>query len=324
MNMKKSVYHHTLFGIITVFAILASMCSCSSESSKAKQTQQVSGNLRNENLCRQLDSLVVNTPGVVGVAIVSDNDTITVNNDLTYAMMSVFKMHQALAVANHLERTGRNLDDTLRISAAELDRDTWSPMLKHYGNDGDFTITIGQLMRYAVISSDNNASNLLFSHIVTPLETDSFIRSIAPDTTFRILYSEKEMKQNHDLSYRNHSSPLSAALLIRKVFNEPVVSPAMQDSIKAYLSEVTTGADRLGSVVSDADSMFFAHKTGSGYRNERGELMAHNDVGYFCMPDGRNYAIAVLIRDFNGSEQEASAIIAKISQLVYDHFHTLL
>ena len=87
---------------------------------------------------------------------------------------------------------------------------------------------------------------------------------------------------------------------------------------------MTTGADRLGSVVSDADSLFFAHKTGSGYRNEQGELMAHNDVGYFCMPDGHNYAIAVLIRDFNGSEQEASAIIAKISRLVYDHFHTLL
>lgn len=66
--------------------------------------------------------------------------------------------------------------------------------------------------------------------------------------------------------------------------------------------------------------MVFAHKTGSGFRNAAGELIAHNDVGYFRLPDGRDYSLAVFIRDFSGSEKEASAIIAGISRCVYDYF----
>lgn len=99
--------------------------------------------------------------------------------------------------------------------------------------------------------------------------------------------------------------------------DEPVVGKNYQDSIRQYLSTVTTGQDRLGSVVDGSDITMFAHKTGSGYRNEAGELMAHNDVGYFRLRDGRSYAIAVLIRDFAGTEVEASAIIADISRRVY-------
>ena len=127
------------------------------------------------------------------------------------------------------------------------------------------------------------------------------------------------MKADHALSYCNYTSPLSAALLIKQVMEEPVVGKNYQDSIRQYLSTVTTGQDRLGSVADGSDITMFAHKTGSGYRNEAGELIAHNDVGYFRLRDGRSYALAVLIRDFAGTEAEASAIIADISRRVYRH-----
>ena len=127
------------------------------------------------------------------------------------------------------------------------------------------------------------------------------------------------MKADHALSYCNYTSPLSAALLIKQVMDEPVVGKNYQDSIRQYLSTVTTGQDRLGSVVEGSDITMFAHKTGSGYRNEAGQLIAHNDIGYFRLRDGRSYALAVLIRDFAGTEAEASAVIADISRLVYRH-----
>ena len=105
---------------------------------------------------------------------------------------------------------------------------------------------------------------------------------------------------------------------MRQLLEEKLVNGA-QDSIKHYLSIVTTGHDRLGAAVQDSDILIFAHKTGSGYRNEADELMAHNDVGYFRLKDGRSYALAVLIRDFSGSEAEASSVIANISKCVYNH-----
>ena len=125
------------------------------------------------------------------------------------------------------------------------------------------------------------------------------------------------MKANNALSYCNYTTPLSAALLIKQVMEDSIIGKNYQDSIRQYLSAVTTGRDRIGAVVDGSDVVLFAHKTGSGYRNEAGELVAHNDVGYFRLRDGRSYALAVLIRDFAGTEAEASAIIADISRRVY-------
>lgn len=279
-----------------------------------RHNSRTSGVSLQEDLYAFIDSV----PGTVGVAFVSEGDTVTVNNSVHYPMMSVFKMHEALAVANTLERSGISLDTLLPINRVDLDLDTWSPMLKEYTEE-HFRIPASKLLEYAVTKSDNNASNLLFRHIVSPIETDAYIRSIAKDTTFRIQYSEAEMKANHLLSYCNYTSPLSAVLLIKQVMEEPIVGKNYQDSICQYLSTVTTGQDRLGSVTEDSDVVLFAHKTGSGHRNEAGELIAHNDVGYFRLRDGRSYALAVLIRDFAGTEAEASAIIADISRRVYRH-----
>ncbi len=296
-------YHIRLISVICL--IIGVSCNRNSRTSEV-------------SLQDELYEFIDSVPGTVGVALVSDRDTVTVNNGVHFPMMSVFKMHEALAVANTLERSGISLDTILSINRVDLDLDTWSPMLKEY-TAKSFTIPVGRLMEYAVTKSDNNASNLLFRHIVSPTETDAYIRSIATDTTFCISYSESEMKANHALSYCNYTSPLSAALLIKQVMEEPIVGKNYQDSIRQYLSTVTTGQDRLGSVTEGSDIVQFAHKTGSGFRNEAGELMAHNDVGYFRLRDGRSYALAVLIRDFAGTEAEASAIIADISRRVYHY-----
>lgn len=270
------------------------------------------------SLLEELYEFIDSVPGTVGVAFVSEGDTVTVNNGVHYPMMSVFKMHEALAVADKLEKQGISLDTLLSINRGDLDIDTWSPMLKEYTAE-NFSVPFSKLLEYAVTKSDNNASNLLFRHIVSPTETDAYIRSIANDSTFRIQYSEAEMKADHALSYCNYTSPLSAALLIKQVMEDSIIGKNYQDSIRQYLSTVTTGQDRLGSVTEGSAIMLFAHKTGSGYRNEAGQLIAHNDVGYFRLRDGRSYALAVLIRDFAGTEAEASAIIADISRLVYRH-----
>ena len=294
-------YHIWLISVICL--IIAVSCNHNSKSSEI-------------SLQEELYAFIDSVPGTVGVAFVSEGDTVTVNNSVHFPMMSVFKMHEALAVADILEKQGISLDTILSINRVDLDLDTWSPMLKEYTEE-HFRIPASKLLEYAVTKSDNNASNLLFRHIVSPTETDAYIRSIAKDSTFRIQYSEAEMKANHVLSYSNYTSPLSAALLIKQVMEEPIVGKNYQDSICQYLSTVTTGQDRLGSVTEGSDVVLFAHKTGSGYRNEAGELVAHNDVGYFRLRDGRSYALAVLIRDFAGTEAEASAIIADISRRVY-------
>lgn len=75
--------------------------------------------------------------------------------------------------------------------------------------------------------------------------------------------------------------------------------------------------DRLTAAFKESDGVRVGHKTGSGYRNEKGLLMAHNDIGHIMLPDGRSYSIAVLLNDFDGTEEEASEAIAGISEIVF-------
>ena len=271
------------------------------------------------SLKEQLYTIVDTVPGTVGIAFISDVDTVTINNSARYPMMSVFKLHQALAVADEINTRCSSIDSLIHISKDELDTETWSPMLKIY-REPDFDISIRDLIKYSLTVSDNNASNLLFKHIVSPSATDSLIRSISDDPTFRIAYSEDEMKKNHSLAYINYTTPLSAASLIRQIFDSTFSTNSAIDSIRKDLATVTTGADRLGAIIPQHPELFFAHKTGSGYRNDANELVAHNDVGYFRLPDGRAYALAVFIRDFSGTEAEASETIARIAREVYECF----
>lgn len=270
-------------------------------------------------LSEDLLDVIADAPGTIGIAFVSAGDTVIINNGVRYPMMSVFKLHQALAVLNELRLAGRSVDSVLHIRAAEIDSATWSPIYREYGSR-DMDMTVGQLIRYALISSDNNASNILFDRIVSPAAADRYVRSVAPDTTFRIKWSEAQMKREHPLAYDNFSSPLSAALLIRDVFAGESIDSADRKFVGDALTVVTTGQDRLGKAIDGRGDILFGHKTGSGYRNERGELAAHNDIGYFRLSDGRDYALAVMIRDFAGSEQDASALMARISEIVLRHF----
>lgn len=267
----------------------------------------------------ELLEIVNRTPGVMGIALVTDSDTLLINNGVRYPMMSVFKLHQAIATVKMLEDAGASADTLIAVGASELDPDTWSPDLKPFIGQ-PFEISARRLMDYALISSDNNASNLLFDHIADPSTVDSIMHRCAPDTTFRILWSETQMSLDHDRAYENYTSPLSAALLIRALFVSDLLPGRSGDGVREALAAVATGRDRLAAALEGRD-VYFAHKTGSGYRNSRGELAAHNDVGYFRLPDGREYALAVLIRDFRGTEQEASSLIAEVSGVVLSEFY---
>lgn len=291
---------------LVVFPILIILLGCSYSDCYSK-----------DNLYRRLQERINNEPGCVGIAYISDSDTVVINNDKRYPMMSVFKLHESLAVVNALESSGISLDTLLSVQSDRLDKQTWSPMLKEYKQD-NFDISVRQLIRYALVLSDNNASNILFDRIISPLETDRFVKTIASDTTFSIRYRESDMKIDHDRSYDNYSTPLSAAILIKQVFNDSILSESNQEYIKSLLKTTTIGQDRLGTPFKDKENVIFAHKTGSGYRNKHGELIAFNDVAYVKLPDGSEYGIAVMIRDYNGTEDAAAELMSEISDIIYN------
>lgn len=261
--------------------------------------------------------IVADCPGDVGVAlIVNDEDTFTVDNGNVYPMMSVFKVHQALAVCRALDRRGITLDTVLAIRRDALDSGTWSPMMKEHPEEV-MELSVGELLRYTLAMSDNNASNLMFGRLVGVEETDSLIATIIPRQSFSIACTEEEMSADHGKARANRTSPLGAAALMNRIFTDSLVSGAKQDFIRRTLAGCRTGADRIVVPLLGRAGVEVAHKTGSGYRDADGILAAHNDVAYVRLPNGTRYSLAIFVKDFRGSEEDASRYMARISAAVY-------
>lgn len=269
-----------------------------------------------------LERYAADVPGEVGIALIADGrDTITVGNHDTYPLMSVFKLHQAVALCHDLDRRGIPLDTLLTITRADLDPDTWSTMLTDYP-DGDFDVTAARLMRYALEQSDNNASNILFDRLLGVQKTDSIIARIIPRDSFGLNVREADMKRDNALSYANHSSPLSVALLLEYLYGDPTAGDASvrlsaesRDLIHGALLRCATGRDRIAAGLPDDPAIRIAHKTGSGYHTQEGLLIAHNDAARVTLPDGRHYTLVILLKDT--TSPTPSDHLTHISEIVY-------
>lgn len=264
---------------------------------------------------KELTAIADSAKGDVGIALIYDGDTLTVNNDAIYPMMSVFKLHQAVALCRMFEENGTSLDSVMTLRRSELDPDTWSPMLKDHTGE-EISLPIRRLLEYTLIESDNNASNEMFVRLMSPAACDSVIAGIIPRGSFEIRFNEAEMQTDHSRAYSNRTSPLGAAILIDRLFTDTLVGKSYQDFIKSALLRCQTGPDKISAALSETEGITIGHKTGSGYRDENGRLAASNDVAFISLPDGRHYALAVFVKDFDGTDAEAAATIARISAAV--------
>lgn len=130
------------------------------------------------NLERRIIEFIGDKNARVGVAVLVGNKIwALVNNDFRYPMLSVYKLHQAIAVCNYLQKNDLPLEAVINVSKDELHKNTYSPMREKYAGK-DFQSSIDELLKYTILLSDNNACDILFTHVCSPSETDSFLRSI--------------------------------------------------------------------------------------------------------------------------------------------------
>lgn len=312
MNHTLKIRGQLIFFMAWLAAILTLM-SCSYQNTCSNSCTKT----RNKALSDTILKIVSDYPGEIGVAVIIDNiDTITVNNQCIYPLMSVYKLHQALALCNDFDNNGKSLDSLIVIPRKDLDRATWSTMMKDHPQPV-ISLTIKELLHYSLSLSDNNASNFLFKKFTDIAETDSFISTLIPRSSFHIAYTEEDMKADPDKSYVNRTSPLGAAILMNRLFTDSLISKGKQQFIIRTLQSCMTGNDRIAAPLLKKKGVTIAHKTGSGYTKANGILIAHNDVAYVQLPNNVCYTLAVFVKDFNGTEKEAAAAISHISAAIY-------
>lgn len=269
-----------------------------------------------DDLRDDLRAYVNKVDATVGVAVMTaDGDTLTVNNEVRYPMMSVFKFHQALAVSDYLDRNGLSLDEMVKVTPADLQLNTWSPIKDKY--PGGVELSVGDMLGYTLQWSDNLGCNVLFDRFVSPEATEAFIHGLGVDGV-EIRHDEEDMYRNHEASYENWSSPYAAVQLLDKFVEGKAVGEPYYSFIRYLMLTCTTGTGRLAAPFKGSDYIV-GHKTGSGYVNADGRLMACNDIGFVLSPDGRKqYLIAVFVRDSGLAEKDTEAVIATVSRMVKD------
>lgn len=265
----------------------------------------------------QLKEAIKDKKAEIGIAVIIDGkDTITVNNDNHYPLMSVFKFHQALAVADYITKQNQSLDTLLKIEKSDLKPDTYSPLRDKYPQGG-IEMSIADLLRYTLQQSDNNACDILFNYQGGTDAVDKYIHSLGIQDC-AIVGTEAAMHEDLDLCYQNWSTPLAAAELLEIFRREPLFAKEYKDFIWQTMVECQTGQDRLVAPLLDK-KVTVGHKTGTGDRNAKGQQIGCNDIGFVLLPDGRTYSIAVFVKDSEESFADNSKIIADISRIVYEY-----
>lgn len=271
-----------------------------------------------QDLKQSIQHYLTDKQAEVGVAVIfNGTDTLTVNNDNRYPLMSVMKFHQALAVADTLQNLSGGLDHEVLVTPDDLRPNTYSPMRDRYPQ-GNVTLPLRTLLEYTLQQSDNNACDLLFRLYGGPQATDRYIRSLGL-TDFAIRVTEDDMHRDAQTCYDNWSTPLEAVRLMEIFLKKPLFAKPVQEFLKTTLMECKTGTDRLPAPLAGTGARI-GHKTGTSDQDASGRWTAINDLGFVLLPDGRYYTIAVLVKHSRESAEDTARIIADISEQVYSFF----
>ncbi len=268
-------------------------------------------------LKEQLKEWIAGRDATVGVAVkYPDGTLLSLNNEVHYPMMSVFKFHLALAVMNYMAgREDLTPETVLHIRESELLHNTYSPIKQKYP-EGDVYLSINDLLYYTVSLSDNNGCDILINFIGGIEAVDAYIRELGI-TGFSIKATEKMMHDTFDNQYLNWSFPEAAVELMELFLSRDILPTHYREQLYDLLVATRTGANKLKAGL--PEGVVLGHKTGSSFRSEEGMMAADNDLGFVVLPDSSHYTIAVFIKDSMESDQTNAAITAGISRMVYQY-----
>lgn len=271
----------------------------------------------NKTIEDALTDYAVGKDARIGIAvIINGNDTVSVNGERDFPMMSVSKFPLALTIAHWIDAHGMSLNDSITFSEAALHENTYSPMLKKYGKSRNI-MSIRELLEWSLVDSDNNAADILLNYIGGTSGATSIMRQIGFSDDIVIGASEDDMHRDPYLSYLNRTTPLAMAQLFDRFNSEIRKMSQTYSDISAMLEQCHTGIDRLAEPLLTTN-VTIGHKTGTGFPTPEGRISAINDCGYVNMPNGMRYSIAVFVADSGYDMAATSAIIADISKIVWE------
>lgn len=252
----------------------------------------------------------------VSAAVMKDNITWIFNNKKA-PLMSVFKIFIAVKTLKKLEFENDGLNKIFIIQEADVDKNTYTPMLKKY-KTFPIKITARELLEYLITQSDNNACDILLNYAGGAKELDKFLCDEG-FCNIEISVNEAQMWTDFRNEYKNRAYPADVIKFIRFTIESNMLSDEHKNFLYSTMLKTATGRDKLKAGL--PEGVIFGHKTGSSSRKPDGTKIADNDAGFVILPDGSVYYIAVFITESKMTDTENAALISQISKIAYEYFN---
>lgn len=278
------------------------------------------------DLSSAIDRLARHFDGDVGIAVrdVDTGWTTSWNGDRYFPQQSVSKFWVALTALDKADRGELSLDAPVTVRRDDMTL-FHQPIAAQLGSGG-YSTTLNSLIYRAITQSDNTCNDFVLWKAGGPGAVRDFLRSrgiegIRFGPGERLLQSQIagiEWKQSYAYNgafykaraavpaaqrraafERYIANPMDGATpngiveALARLQRGELLSAASTRKLLSIMGDTRTGAQRLKGGLSAGWKL--SHKTGTG-QVLGGEQAGYNDIGILTGPDGRSYAVAVMIR----------------------------
>lgn len=263
----------------------------------------------------QIEKIIDGKKLTLGFAVenLQTGQKVTINGEKRFPMQSVYKLPIAVVLLKEVEGGRFGLDDTIKITPADYQPDTWSPLAERYPEG--VAMTLSEVITYMVAFSDNNATDLLLDKIGGPKRVQDTIDSLEI-RDIRIQNTEKELHASPALQYANYATPDAMIRFLKLFADGKLLKGEVQSFLWKVMADCATGSVSR-KIPGD---ITVAHKTGSSGTDADGITAAVNDVGLIRLDNGDLIAFAIFITGSAEPADDNYDIIAEIGAAVYRFF----
>ncbi|WP_200940791.1 serine hydrolase [Sphingomonas sp. Leaf339] len=294
-----------------------------------------------------IETLARNFDGRAGIAVraVDEGWTVEAGGRQRLPQQSVSKLWVAITVLDQRDQGKVRLDQPITVLPTDLTL-FHQPIAYLVAKTGRFDTTVGGLLTRALTQSDNTANDRLLTLVGGPEAVRRMIaakrlgdirfgpgeRMLQAGTAGLVWQPAFAIGNGFEIARSRLSPEARAAALDRYVADPPdgAAPLAIADAISRVargelLSETSTRIllDTMGASITGRARLRaaipagwkIAHKTGTG-QDLGGRNAGFNDVGLLTAPDGRRYALAVMIGDTRRPIRERQMLIQNVAATV--------
>lgn len=300
-------------------------------------------------ISNQIDALGRAFDGRVGIAVRSIDEgweTGWKDHEL-YPQQSVSKLWVSITALDAVDRGRVGLDDRVTLTRSDLTL-FHQPIAAEILQDGSYTTTLGDLLIRAITTSDNTANDKLMRAVGGPQAVRSMIArkglgAIRFANGERLMQSKVaglawsqdyaiggkffEVRDTVPVKKRSAAfnryiadpydgaAPSAVVGALAKLKRGELLSPASTAHLLDVMSHTHTGPQRLKGGLEPGWTL--NHKTGTG--QELGGIQTgYNDIGILTAPDGKSYAVAVMIKRTSTPLQVRMTLMSNITRAVIE------